>query len=96
MRHLRLLFRNKAKELMSDQETGEIQVFMNTLESLEHEVPEKKRKLINKLLRQCRKYPSHFVDYRRRLREELRQGYFFSGWGVAETMGDKMLANRMK
>ncbi|WP_461359960.1 UPF0236 family transposase-like protein, partial [Candidatus Darwinibacter acetoxidans] len=60
------------------------------------EVPEKKRKLFNKLLRQCRKYPSHLVDYRSRLREEQRQGYFFSGLGVAETMVDKKLANRMK
>ena len=54
---LRLLFKNKAKELMSVLETGDIQVFMDTLESLEPEVPEKKRKLFNKLLRQCRKYP---------------------------------------
>jgi hypothetical protein len=96
MRDLRLLFRNKAKELMSVLETGDIQVFMDTLESLEPEVPEKKRKLFNKLLRQCRKYPSHLVDYRSRLREEQRQGYFFSGLGVAETMVDKKLANRMK
>ena len=40
---------------MSVLETGDIQVFMDTLESLEPEVPEKKRKLFNKLLRQCRK-----------------------------------------
>ena len=55
MGDLRLLFKNKAKELMSVLETGDIQVFMDTLESLEPEVPEKKRKLFNKLLRQCRK-----------------------------------------
>ena len=55
MRDLRLLFRNKAKELMPVLETGDFQVFMDTLESLEPEVPEKKRKHFKKLLRQCRK-----------------------------------------
>ena len=30
------------------------------------------------------------------MREELRQGYFFCGLGVAETMVDKKLADRMK
>ena len=69
---------------------------MDTLESLEPEVPEKKRKLFNKLLRQCRKYPSQLEAYRSRLREEQSQGYFISGLGVAETMVDKKLANRMK
>ena len=96
MRDLRLLFSTTAKEIMSVLETGAIQVFMDTLESLEPEVPEKKRKLFNKLLRKCRKYPSHLVDYRSRLREEQRRGYFFSGLGVAETLVAKKLANRMK
>ena len=96
IRDLRLLFRNKTKALMSVLETGGIQVFMDTLESLEPEDPEKKRKLLNTLLRPRRKYPSHMVDYRSRLREEQKQGYLFSGLGVAETMGDKKLANRMK
>ena len=41
MRDLSLLYRNKAKELMSVLDTGDFQVFMDTLESLEPEVPEK-------------------------------------------------------
>ena len=64
MRDLRLLFRIKATERMAVLETGEIQLFMDTLESLVPEVPEKKRKLFNKLLRQCRKYPRHLVGFR--------------------------------
>ena len=49
MRDLRLLFRNKAKELMSVLEPGDIQVFMDTMESFTTEVREQKRKVVNKL-----------------------------------------------
>jgi len=74
---------------------GELKVFVDTLESMEPVTPLEKMKTYKKLRNFCKEYPQHLLDYRQRIGYEY-EGVRLYGMGIAETMVDKKLANRMK
>ncbi|ACL69615.1 Uncharacterized protein family (UPF0236) [Halothermothrix orenii H 168] len=76
---------------------GEVQAFLDTLESLIWEAKTKeKQKQQHKLVKHYQKYKEHLLDYRYRLPEKLKQKKKLYGMGVVEGYVDKNIARRMK
>jgi Uncharacterised protein family (UPF0236). len=76
---------------------GEVQAFLDTLESLIWEAKTKeKQKQRHKLVKHYQKYKEHLLDYRYRLPEKLKQKKKLYGMGVVEGYVDKNIARRMK
>lgn len=95
-RDLRLVFGSEiAAKLYEKLREGETEVFIDTLEAMEPEVPAAKRQIYDKLVSLSHNYPEHLADYRCRIGQEHRE-IRLHGMGVAETMVDKKIANRMK
>lgn len=84
-----------ARELLEQLNLGKVDVFMDTLEALEPQIPKKKRSQYKKLLSMCQRYREHLLDYRHRINAPNLDKKLY-GMGVAETMVDKKVANRMK
>lgn len=95
-RDLRLAVGDKAsRDLIALLDKGELKAFVDTLESLEPIIAEEQQNLYSKLVRFCKRYPKHLLDYRQILGQEYR-GIKLYGLGVVENMVDKVIANRMK
>jgi len=96
-RELRHAFGDKkAKKLIKALNEGQKQAFLDTMESLINEAPDHKNKQQRqKLYNHCQKYRDNLLDYRLRLPSKPG-GINLYGMGVAETIVDKKIANRMK
>ncbi len=76
---------------------GDKQVFLDTLESLIYEGDnEKKHERRQKLINHYKKYEEHLLDYRHRIKSELKTNKELNGMGVIEAYVDKNIARRMK
>jgi len=95
-RDLRLAMGKPAADrLLEILKKGKLKVFIDTLVSMEPCIPGEKMKIYKKLCNFSQKYPEHLLDYRRRIGYEYK-GIRLYGMGIAETMVDKKVANRMK
>ncbi|AKX95079.1 ISLre2-like element ISMoth2 family transposase [Neomoorella thermoacetica] len=96
-RDIRQAYGNEtAQGLMKTLAKGQEQVFLDTLEALIEEAPNRKNKQqCQKVYDYCQRYRDNLLDYRLRLPRQL-EGQKLYGMGVAETTVDKKIAIRMK
>jgi len=96
-RDIRKTFDDKtAGALIQALQRGQVDVFLDTMESLIREgINREARQRRKALWRFCCRYRDHLVDYRQRLPYKP-EGKELYGMGAIETIVDKKVANRMK